>query len=123
MASAPVTDLFYTLQKAAYDATTRLFGYVATWNDGAEVHTATVHFQNPTEGMRLAGIDYDATEWRMEYRLEDFDGLKALADARTAKPIVTIGDTAYHVTRVQKKHDGRTYYATLQPVPPTPPAP
>lgn len=113
-----MTSPFDGLQKAVFDATSNLFGYSASWTpaNGGDLLTAKVHFKNPTEEVRLAGVQWSADEWTMEYFEEDFTGLKSAVDKRNSKEKVTIGDSDFWVRKIEKNFDGKTYVASLQPV-------
>jgi hypothetical protein len=124
----PVLTPFERLQRNTFDVITRTMGYVCTWG----ALEARVTFQNPTEEMKVAGVDYDPTAWVMEYRYEDFPGLELAVSKRGAVETVTIEGQQYDVRKITRKFDGKTYLAQLQPrpamiqpppPPPPPPAP
>lgn len=99
-------------------------GFAATWGE----FTERVGFKNPTEEMRVAGVDYDPTAWTMEYRDDHFVGLEAAVSVRGSAQVVEIEGKEYWVRRVSRRLDGRTFVAELQPkpatfTPPAPPAP
>lgn len=121
MAETPlgVGSPFEALSRAVFSTTVNVMGYAATWvpTTGGPALTATVHFKNPTEVTQVLGFDYAPEAWQMEYFEDDLPGLKNLADLRASTEIVTIGEHDWYVVAVDKKHDGRTYLATLKPVP------
>lgn len=114
----PTNSMFENMQKTVFATAGTVFGHVLTWTPSAgdDEITAKVLFQNPTESMKLAGIDYDPTLWRMEYSYEQLPGLKAAVDARGGAETVTIEGVDYYVRVVDTKYDGKTYIAQLQPV-------
>lgn len=115
----PTSNPFTKLQRHTFDVVTSVMGYVCTW--GAE--TRRVGFKNPTEEMRLAGVDYDPSAWVMEYRDDHFTGLEAAVAVRGAAEVVEIEGREYYVRKISRKFDGRTFVAELQPKPPAPPPP
>lgn len=118
--SPPTQTPFTRFQRRAFDVVTRTMGFAATWNS----ETVNVGFRNPTEEMRLAGVDYDPSAWTMEYRDDQFVGLEAAASARNSAEIVEIEGQEYWVRKVSRRLDGRSFLAELQPRPAsfTPPA-
>lgn len=116
--SQPTSTPFEALQRAAFGVIQDVMGFAATWTPaaGGDEKTARVLFQNPTEDMKLAGVDYAPDHWRMEYQIDDFPGLETAANRRQSAEIVEIEGTQYYVRKVSKKFDGKTFIADLQPV-------
>jgi hypothetical protein len=115
----PTNSLFEAIQNAAFATTEAVFGFPASWtpSTGGAAKEATVLFQNPTEQMKLAGVDYDPDAWRMEYRFGEFPGLKELSDGRSSNEVVVISGSEYFVAKIDTKFDGKTLIATLIPKP------
>lgn len=116
--SQPISTPFEALQRTAFSVIQGVMGFAASWApaDGGDTQTARVLFQNPTEDMKLAGVDYAPDHWRMEYQIGDFDGLFVAANRRQSAEVVEIETVEYYVRKVSKKFDGKTYIADLQPV-------
>ena len=117
--AAPINSLFEGLQNAAFATAEAVFGFSASWtpSTGGSAVTTKVLFQNPTEQMKLAGVDYDPDAWRMEYRMGEFQALKGLVDTRGTSEIVVIESVEYYVAKISTKFDGKTMVATLIPKP------
>lgn len=117
MPNHPTNTPFEALQRSAFGVIQNQMGFVASWvpASGGDEQTARVLFQNPTEDMKLAGVDYDPSHWRAEYQIEDFVGLFEAANARQSAEVVTIEGVDYYVRKVSKKFDGKTYIAELLP--------
>lgn len=115
--SPPISTPFEAMQQSAFDVITGTMGFAATWapDGGGDEESATVLFQNPTEEMKIAGVDYDPGAWRMEYYLGDLPGLETAANARASKEVIVIEGTEYYVRKVHRKFDGKTFIAELQP--------
>ena len=105
------------MQQAAFGVVTGAMGFAASWTPagGGDEQTARVLFQNPTEEMKIAEVDYDPGAWRMEYKIDDLPGLEDAANARASKEVVIIEETEYYVRKVHRKFDGKTFIAELQP--------
>lgn len=114
--SPPIGSIFESLQRAVFNTARRTFGFDASWTPvgGGDPHEAKVLFSNPTEAVQHLGIEWNAETWYMEYYLDDFPGLKASVDARSNKEVIEIEGQEYYVRTVEKKHDGKTYLATLK---------
>lgn len=109
---------FDTMRDAVFNQTKNLFGYDCSWSarDGGATYTGKVLFKNPTEEVRLQGVEYDAEDWCMEYKHGDFPGLYERVEQRNDPPeIVTIDGKNYYVKNVVKVWDGATYRANLKP--------
>lgn len=115
----PASSPFDALSRTVFNTTVNVMGYTATWTPagGGETYTAKVHFNNPTEMVQRVGIEYNPDAWQMEYYLDDFPGLKDLADGRGSLEVVTVADQEWYVKTVIKKYDGKTYIAELKPKP------
>lgn len=115
----PTNSLFESLQNTAFNTAKAVFGFSASWtpSTGGAPVLAKVLFQNPTEQMKLAGVDYDPSAWRMEYKFGDLPGLKELSDSRGSSEVVLVEGTEYFVAKIDTKFDGKTLIATLIPKP------
>lgn len=113
----PIASPFEALQRGVFDTVKSVMGFTASWTPsaGGDAIEKLVLFQNPTEEMKLAGVEYDPTAWRMEYRFEDFPGLEDAVNARASNEVVVIEGTEYYIAKVSKKFDGKTFIAELQP--------
>lgn len=112
---------FDGLKRRIFDVVARTMGYNATWvpANGSQPggYTVRVLFNNPTDKKNLAGVEYDPFNWKMEYRFDNFPGLKQAADTMTTAEVVTIEGRQYYIRSVNAKWDGQTYIATLEPKP------
>lgn len=100
--------------KTAVHRTLSLMGYDAFWTpcSGGSEQKGRVHFNEPTSKDKLADVDYQPGDLRMEYFEGTFQGLKASVDAGRSE-FVTIKDIQYFVRAVTRDVDGRLYKATL----------
>lgn len=113
---------FDTIQAAAFDVVTNTFGYAAKWapsNDSA-VQTAKVLYKDATENHGLSDQDYDLERYKMEYKSGDFVQLKGLVDAAGTNEKVQIETVEgvwleFMVRRIERKFDGKTFVAILNP--------
>lgn len=109
---------FDQIQRTAWETVGKTFAEPASWtpSTGGAAFSANVFFKNPTEELRLAGVEYDPAEWQMEYLEGDFPGLKGLVDSRDSEEVVDIDGTSYYIKAIDTVYDGKTYRASLQPV-------
>ena len=111
-------SVFDNLRDITFDTTKRVFGYRCSWTatTGGATYTGLVHFKNPTEEVRMQGVQYDQNDWQMEYREGDFPTLFNLVEERRDPPeVVNIDDQEYYVMSVVQIFDGATFRATLKP--------
>lgn len=111
----PFDNIFDGFKDVAFDIVTNVMGYAgATWTPsaGGPTLTGTVLFNNPTEDRKLAAVDYNPIEYRMEYKAGVFDGLKDSVDRNNVEQVVIRGVT-FNVREVAKKYDGDTYIAKI----------
>lgn len=113
---------FDTIQATAFDVVTSTFGYVAKWApvSGSAEQTAKVLYKDATENHGLSDQDFDLERYKMEYKSGDFTGLKEIVDtADTIEKVLieTVKDTwlEFMVRRVERKFDGKTFIAILNP--------
>lgn len=112
---------FDEIQNTAFDIVTSTFGYAATWlpSDGSPEQTATVLYKDTTDKHELSNVDYMVERYVMEYKSEDFTGLKeavARGDNESVRIIVDDNITLlFMVRRTESKYDGKTIIATLNP--------
>lgn len=108
---------FDNLQNLIFDTTKDLFGFECSWTaqDGGASYTGKVHFKNPTQKLKDIGVEFDPTNWEMEYRFGDFDGLQERVEARNSKEKVTVDGVEYYVINIDTDWDGKTYTAKLKP--------
>lgn len=109
-------NLFDDLRDASFDVVSNTMGYEASWepSEGGNVQTARVLFNNPTEGKKLSGVEYDPYHYEMEYRVGHFEGLKQSVDSNNIEA-VTIRGKEYNVRQITAKWDGNTMIAVLEP--------
>lgn len=112
---------FDEIQNTAFDIVTSTFGYTANWtpSEGGPEQTARVLYKDATDKHELSNVDYIVDRYVMEYKEEDFIGLRnavARGDNETVK--IIIGDSvtlSFLVRRTETKYDGKTIIATLNP--------
>jgi len=73
-----------------------------------------------TDKHGLSDTDFDIERYKMEYKEQDFTGLKTLVDsADTIEKVqieLTTGVfTEFMVRRIERKYDGKTFIAFLNP--------
>ena len=110
------TNLFDNIQATAYGVVTNTMGYDATWTPsaGGAQQTARVLLNKPTQKDNISDQEYDALSAKVEYKLNDFEGL--YESVRTGNnETVTINTIAYAVYRAELKHDGKTILLSVQP--------
>lgn len=110
---------FDNLKAKVFDTVGTIMGNDAVWipSNGSfpAGYTARVLFNNPTEKQRLSDVDYDPTNWTIEYRFTQFPGLKQIIDTSATSEMVTVDGNLYGVRAINKKWDGDTYIAILEP--------
>ncbi|KQC02093.1 hypothetical protein [Pedobacter sp. Hv1] len=106
-------NLFDTLQDTAFSIVSNTMGYTATWQPSVgEIHTAEILFNDATKTAKLLDQEYSPKNCMIEYKSDDFTGLKESADAGNEE-IVTINGIQYGVLDVNSKFDGKTMLAHL----------
>lgn len=99
-----------------------LMGYAAIWayvnDDGQTVtNNATVLFKDPTHEKDFSGIvSYDPLSILMEFRIEDFVGLREKVNAAASDERVNVDGVNYYVRQVNQKYDGKTMIAVLETI-------
>lgn len=108
---------FDSLRNSVFDTTKAVFGRQAEWiaADGGASFSGRVHFNNPTEALKVQGFEFQADAIEIEYREGEFAGLKERVDKRGTSETITIDSTEYLVRQVVRIHDGSTYLARLVP--------
>lgn len=113
-------SVFDIMQSTAFQTVQNLYGYDASWTpaNGGATYSAKVLFQNPTEIYKLGGlVSFDPYRYEMEWKYNDFPGLKEAVDDRNMTPEkVTIDGNEYHILAVDVLYDGKTFRATLQKI-------
>lgn len=113
-----MANIFDSLKNKAFDLTTKVMGYDATWTNSQtlEEFAARVHYKGPTIPEELASVDYMPVEPMIEFKAGDFPGLKELIDAGEVETIAidTIG--SFYGREVLKTFDGDTIIVTLRSV-------
>jgi hypothetical protein len=112
-------NLFDGIRDSAFDVTLATFGYDASWipvaTPEADPFTARVHYKDPNEKESLGGVEYTPLSPFMEYRSPSFPGLYESARNNNGE-IVTVNGAQYTVRSVERKFDGKTYMAILEPI-------
>lgn len=110
-----MSNLFDSIQKAAFSIVTNTFGYEAKWqpSDGSDYQTARVLFKEPTKPHEIGSMDFDPFTYIAEYHPGHFPGLKESIDAGNSER-VTINEIDYHVLKVDTIWDGKTHKLILQ---------
>lgn len=112
-------NIFDSMRDSAFDTTTKVMGYDATWlpstaDEDSEPLTARVHFKSPDQAQEMSGIDYMPLTPFMEYRSPFLPNLYELVQENNGGERVTINGVIYYVRKVVRLHDGATYMATLE---------
>lgn len=111
-------NLFDGLESSAFDVVTNTMGYDAEWipSNGSypQGYTARVLFKNPEDDYKLSTANYSSFNYKMEYRLDFFPGLKTTVDTAQTEETVTVNGLNYYVRGIDTKYDGKTYIATLE---------
>ncbi len=109
-----MTTPFDGLEAACFNSVLATMGKPAVWtpNGSSIPKTGNVLFNNPTDSRKIAELEFDPDQNRMEYYLGTFDGLKTSVDAGV-KEYVTIGVDVWYIGKVTKLYDGYTFVATL----------
>lgn len=110
-----MSNLFDSIQKAAFGIVTETFGYEASWqpSDGSAYQTAKVLLKEPTKAHELAGIEYTPYTYIIEYHKPAFEGLFQLVAANSLETI-QINQIDYYVRKVDAIWDGNTFRAILE---------
>jgi len=116
-----VDNFFDDIRALAVDVVLNTMGYDATWQpiSGGYILKARVGYSDANDKYELADEDYQPYDFKMEYRLPFFPGLKESTD-RNAKEKVTIMtrgvEKRFFVRKVIKKYDGATCIAYLEEI-------
>jgi hypothetical protein len=112
---------FDSIQNRMVTKVENLYGYLAVWipsGDPPPGLSATILFKDPTSGKDLSGInEYNPLHILMEYKLNDFAGLRDAANSNTNEVVIIDeegGPRQYHVRQVNAKYDGKTFIAILE---------
>lgn len=105
-------NLFDGLQDKAFDVTTKVMGYDASWTPvgGGSTQTASVHLRFPTEleiingrdGMSFSPVTY-IIEWRSPFFPGLFDSVRS-----GVEETLTVNGETYRTRASFAYHDGRT---------------
>lgn len=114
------TNIFDTMQDAAFDVVTSTMGYDATWTPsaGGPQQTARVLLKKPTEKRSYENetIDFEPNAYMVEYKEGDFPTLKSIVDAiaeATSAEVMNVNGIDYYVKSLPQKWDGKTNVAKL----------
>lgn len=114
-----MANLFDGLRDSAYDVTLATFGYDASWTPietpEADPFIARVHYKDPNDKENLGGVEYTPLSPFMEYRSPSFPGLYESARSNSGEVVIVDG-REYSVRSVERKFDGKTYMAILEPI-------
>jgi hypothetical protein len=112
-------NLFDGYKKTSYDLVTQTIGGDAIWipSDGSypEGYTARVLINNPSGKQKLGGVEYNPTDWQIEYLNGYLPGLKEASDQGNEE--ISVNGVRYHVRAVYDKWDGDTNKAMLEIIP------
>ncbi len=115
---------FDRLGAKVFDINSRVMGYPATWNpsDHSSPKSARILYKDPTEVSKLLQLEYNPHNYALEYKLGDFDGLKALVDQKSTEQItITFNNSPlsqdhYNVREVHAIQDGKVFLALLEKI-------
>lgn len=113
---------FDSIRRNLVDKVNNLMGYPGIWvyvnDDGQTVtNNATVLFKDPTHEKDFSGIvSYDPLSILMEFKVEDFVGLRERVNAAASDERVKVDGTDYYVRQVNQKYDGKTMIAILETI-------
>lgn len=109
-----MSNLFDNLQQAAYGVVAHSMGYDATWRATGGDQIGRVLFNDPSKKTPLAGVNFQADHFAMEYHAGTFPGLKELVDGGDYSQEIRINGTAYIVRQVTTEYDGKSFVARLE---------
>ena len=106
---------FDSIQRAAQDIVTRVFGASAIWIPlvGGNTYTAEVLVNYPSNKERAADQEYMVDRPRMEYLDGDLPGLFERIYAKAPETIIINGIT-YYPYNPERKYDGTTIIMYLE---------
>jgi hypothetical protein len=105
-------NLFDGLRDRAFDITTKVMGYDASWGG----HTARVHFRRPDEkDMLMSGVEFSPTSYIMQYREPFFPNLYNAARGGNNQTVVVDG-VSYYTRMAVRIHDGETVVVELEKI-------
>lgn len=108
---------FDSIQNRMVTKVNNLYAYPGSWtpSNNAGVQTGEILFKNPTHGKDLSGLaEYDPMHILAEYKIDQFPGLREMANTATNKERITVDGVEYYVRQVNKKYDGKTLIAILE---------
>lgn len=111
-----MSNPFDGYMQKAFDMTTKVMGYDATWipSAGGGQQTGRVHYREPNEkDMIASGVQYMPFAFFMEYKVGVFNGLQEAVLAGNIE-IVTVNGASHYVRSVFKIADGQTFEAQLE---------
>lgn len=111
-----MSNPFDGYMQKAFDVTTTVMGYDATWtpSTGGAQKTGRVHYREPNEkDMIASGVQYMPFAFFMEYKEGVFDGLHEAVRSGNIE-IVAVNGGSHYVRSVVKISDGQTYEAQLE---------
>ncbi|MBS1775330.1 MAG: hypothetical protein JSS64_03510 [Bacteroidetes bacterium] len=110
-------NAFDKLKTVVFSAVAGTMGYEAIWfhngieNEGIK---ARVLFSDAGEKEEVSDFDFDYARPVIEYKEEDWQGLKTLVDAKQAQ-IIKVRDAYYYTLKViSVARDGEVYKVILQ---------
>jgi len=108
-------NIFDAMQETLFNTVTSTMGYSATWapDAGGAVITATVLYNGPTEKEKLLDANYTPDKLTMEYKVQDFEGLKQSIDSGKTENITIDPFGEFNIKSIQLKWDGKTVIANL----------
>lgn len=119
-----MSNIFDSLRDSAFDVTTNVMGYDASWTPSAtpdaDPITARVHFKDSNMKEALGGVDYMPLNPFIEYRYPFLPGLYEAVRAANGGEVIVIDGVSYDISTVDRLADGKTYKAVLNPIEPIP---
>lgn len=116
-------SIFDGLKNNAFDITTNIIGYDASWTPTVEEDveplptlSAKVHFRKPDEkDVMRDGVEYAPSSYFMEYRVPFFPGLYESVRFGGTE-IVTVDGTQYYARQATRVNDGDTILINMEKV-------
>ena len=111
-----MSNPFDGFMQKAFDVTTTVMGYDATWTPsaGGAQKTGRVHYREPNEkDMIASGVQYMPFAFFLEYKVGVFDGLQEAVRHGNIE-IVTVNGASHYVRSVVSISDGQTFEAQLE---------
>lgn len=109
---------FDGLMQTAFDVTTNVMGYDATWTPSAEgslEQVGRVHYREPNHEEMMNGVQYSPFIFVMEYKIGVFDGLQESVRSGSIEQVL-VNNSLHYVRSVRKISDGRTFEAQLEKI-------